>query len=274
MRSLGAAFGGPGVGAAARATLEGFALTRVERPLETPGVLPKLQSALGLALGGAWVQAGRGPRDVHGQAFELQRLCQLLCRAHGFDVRTSGPEPPPAAVLVSNHLGYIDPVVLCALHPCSPIAKVEVSRWALIGGLTRRLNVVFVHREDVVSRARTLLRSYRNSLAGVNILNFPEGTTTRRGLLPFQRGAFWVAKRVGRPVVPVAIQFDDPSLCWVDQEALLPHYVRLLTQRNRVLRVRFLPSLDPNGYPSAAALGAAARARIRAALAAGLNESV
>ena len=58
-----------------------------------------------------------------------------------------------------------------------PVAKVEVSSWLAIGGLTRRLNVNFVHRESIPGRARTLLRALRTLQRGVSVLNFPEGTT-------------------------------------------------------------------------------------------------
>jgi 1-acyl-sn-glycerol-3-phosphate acyltransferase len=224
-----------------------------------------LVSALGLAWESARLHRPGAPplKDRAEQAAWLQRCCQLLCTMHRFDVRVTGPEPPAASVIVANHLGYIDPLVICALHPCSPIAKSEVSDWLYIGAMTRRLNVLFVRRDDVHSRARTLLRAYRNIKAGVSVLNFPEGTTTRLALLPFQRGAFWLARRTGRPLVPLVMYFDDPDLCWVDQEGLLPHYVKLWSRKNRTLHIQYLPPIDPRAFPSPDALLEVTRSAIK-----------
>lgn len=228
---------------------------------------------LALRLARRWmrVQAGYGPRQPAARALELQRICRMVSRLHGLDVRLEGAPPAPGVVLVSNHLGYLDPLVLCSLCACSPIAKYEMSKWAMIGPLTQQLNVLFVRRDCVQSRAVTLLRAFRALRRGITVLNFPEGTTARAGLLPFHRGAFWLAHRAGRPLVPIVMQFDDPQLCWVDQENLLPHYLRLLGNPRRTLRVRFLSPLQPDAYPTPTALARACRERMRSALQSGLG---
>jgi hypothetical protein len=67
--------------------------------------------------------------------------------------------------------------------------------------------------------------------AGVSVLNFPEGTTSRGGLLPFQMGAFWLARRSGLPILPVGIDFESLAMCWVGEDAFLPHYGKLLLRK-------------------------------------------
>jgi hypothetical protein len=64
----------------------------------------------------------RGGGDTTEIAEELCQLCRQCCEIHGIDVELVGVLPAGPAVLVANHLGYIDPVVLCSLVPCSPIA--------------------------------------------------------------------------------------------------------------------------------------------------------
>ncbi len=156
----------------------------------------------------------------------LQRLCQSLCRRQELEVSVGGRFPREVAIYVSNHLGYVDPLVICSLTPCAPIAKLEVASWPLLGVLTRQLNVIFVRRGDAPAGARALRAVMRRLEAGVSVLNFPEGTTTRGELLPFQRGVFGIAARLGVPVVPLAISFRAPELCWVDDDSLVSHYTR------------------------------------------------
>src|SRR5689334_14587078 len=117
-----------------------------------------------------------GPVDPRERAARLRELCRLFCEIHQIQVEVRGKLPETPSIVVANHLGYIDPVVLCSLIPLSPIAKSEIAEWALIGSALVRLNVSFVRRGNAWSGARVLLRSLRSLRAGVSVLNFPEGT--------------------------------------------------------------------------------------------------
>jgi 1-acyl-sn-glycerol-3-phosphate acyltransferase len=202
------------------------------------------------------------------RAEELRRLCRHTCDLHGISVELVGQLPQGPAVFVSNHLGYIDPVVLCSLVACSPIAKIEIRAWPLVGEPLSRLNVCFVRRGSALSGARVLRQCLRTLEAGVSVLNFPEGTTSRGGLLPFQLGAFWLARRSGLPLVPVGIEFEAPDMCWVDDEGFLPHYGRVLWGRwqgvRRKVRVNVGQALDAGQFRSVMDASWAARSAISA----------
>ena len=204
-----------------------------------------------------------GPIEARAQAQHLGELCRLVCEMHRLQIEVHGTLPETPSIVVANHLGYIDPVVLCSLIPLSPIAKNEIADWALVGAALERLNVSFVIRGDAWSGARVLLRSLRSLRAGVSVLNFPEGTTSRGNLLPFHLGAFWLSRRTGLPVVPVAMDFEDMSLCWVDREAFLPHYARVWWGGGpRRVRVSVGAPLSPERYRSELDLSFAAQTSI------------
>lgn len=191
------------------------------------------------------------PSALSVKARRLGELCSMVCDLHQIQIEVHGVLPAEPSIVVANHLGYIDPIVLCSLLPLSPIAKSEISDWALVGVPLERLNVSFVRRGDAHSGARVLLRSLRSLHAGVSVLNFPEGTTSRGGLLPFHLGAFWLSRRTGVPVIPVAMDFEDMSLCWVDREGFLPHYAKVWwTGGPRRVRVSIGQPLHPCDYRS------------------------
>ena len=226
--------------------------------------------------------AGEGPRitrllqavgrlrgsggDTVESAQELREICRQACEIHGIEVELVGGLPRGPAVFVANHLGYIDPVVLCSLVPCSPIAKSEIRSWPLVGEPLERMNVSFVRRGSAHSGVRVLKHCLRTLRSGVSVLNFPEGTTSRGGLLPFQLGAFWLARRSGLPIVPVGIEFERADMCWVDAEAFLPHYARLiwgkLQGKRRRVRVSVGEPIDPGGFRSEIDSSWAARSAI------------
>src|SRR5262245_23858405 len=66
----------------------------------------------------------------------LHHWCRFACRVLGLTLTTDG-RMPDSGLLVCNHLGYLDIVVLCALNPCIFIAKREVRGWPLFGWLAR-----------------------------------------------------------------------------------------------------------------------------------------
>jgi 1-acyl-sn-glycerol-3-phosphate acyltransferase len=198
------------------------------------------------------------------QATQLRRACVQVCRQHGFDVHVEGQLPTGPAVLVANHLSYIDPLVLGTLAPICPVAKGEVARWPVIGSGARSLGVLFVRRGDVASGALALRGALRALDAGVSVLGFPEGTTSAgEDVLPFRRGLFGVARIASVPVVPIAVRYPSPELCWVGDTWFLPHYLRTAMRDRTAVVLQIGAAIRPTPEASAVELAEAARASIR-----------
>jgi hypothetical protein len=98
-------------------------------PWREPPALPLLGGVL-RALFALHVAA---PAEAVERASMLSGLCARVCELHAINVDVSGPRPRGPVIIVANHLGYIDPIVLCSLFPCSPIAKHEIASWAVVG---------------------------------------------------------------------------------------------------------------------------------------------
>lgn len=164
----------------------------------------------------------------------------------GLTIERSGPVPLGPCVLVSNHLSWFDPLVVAACVPVTAIAKHEVSSWPWVGERAKELGIIFVDRASVTSGVQGLLAARRALEAGLSVLNFPEGTTTRGdSVLPFRRGLFGLARLLEVPVVPVRLDVD-PSLSWVGDEPLLPHLWRMASRARPVVRLRFDGPLPPS----------------------------
>jgi len=193
----------------------------------------------------------------------LARLTAL----HGIEVEVEGRRPWGPALLASNHVSWLDPVVLGGLLPCVPISKLDVSAWPVVGTLARDLGVLFVERGDHHSGMAVMRGAVRALEDGVAVLNFPEGTTTRGDrVLPFRSGLFSVARSRGADVVPVAISYDPPELAWVGDDSFVPHYLRLAGRARARARVRFGNPIAARDLESGAELAAAVRARVEALL--------
>ncbi|HEY5948411.1 MAG TPA: lysophospholipid acyltransferase family protein, partial [Kofleriaceae bacterium] len=168
------------------------------------------------------------PRDMLAAAHRLAGAIGTIARSHELAVTTRGEIPRGRALIVANHISYLDPIAILPHCPAMPIAKGEVQGWPIVGPIADALGVVFVARRDPAARVRALRRIHDLLDAGVNVLNFPEGTTTRgEHVKPFWRGSFGIAQRLGVPVVPVAIRYRDPGMAWCGGAAFLPHYLRV-----------------------------------------------
>jgi 1-acyl-sn-glycerol-3-phosphate acyltransferase len=197
------------------------------------------------------------------QARTMQRMCAGLVETLGLIVRTSGPMPFGRVLLVSNHLSYLDPLILASMIPCVPLAKREVEGWPVLGARTRELGTIFVDRDDTFGRARALRAARRALRDGLSVLNFPEGSTTRgEVVLPFRRGLFGVALELGVQIVPCRIDYPDPALTWVDDETFLPHFLGLTRRPFARAHVRFGAPLEIRRGDDAGKVADRARALI------------
>jgi 1-acyl-sn-glycerol-3-phosphate acyltransferase len=139
-------------------------------------------------------------------------ICGFLARVL-FAARIEGVEHVPgsgAFIVVANHCSNLDPPIIgwATGHQVGRVvhfmAKVEMSRWPIVGWLARQSGVYFVRRGEGDRAAQRF--SLEALAAGRPIAIFPEGTRSRDGHLKAGKtGAAYLALRSGAPLLPVAI---------------------------------------------------------------------
>src|SRR5207249_3066242 len=138
----------------------------------------------------------------------LQPLSYGLLRLV-FRYRATGVEHVPKAgpaLLAANHQSFFDPAAVgaAAPRPLDYMAKAELFRVPLLGGLIRRLNAHPVDRSGSDSTAMRL--ALRLLEEGRALVVFPEGTRGEEGRLrPAHAGTGMLAALSGAPVVPVFV---------------------------------------------------------------------
>ncbi len=71
------------------------------------------------------------------------------------------------------------------------------------------------------------------------MLIYPEGTTTDGTIAqPFKGGSFEVAAQLGIPVIPIAIEYEDPNDHWTNT-TLWRHYLHQFGKRSSRCRIGF-----------------------------------
>ena len=111
------------------------------------------------------------------------------------------------AIIVFNHLGDADSILLCATLPFSPIegiGKIELYDHWLVGPVFRAYGIIWVHRGQPDRKA---IRAALNGLTESRMLVLaPEGReSVTGGLEEGEDGAAFLALKSGAPIVPVAL---------------------------------------------------------------------
>lgn len=144
-----------------------------------------------------------------------------LLDALGVDVEADLTHAVPGALLVANHISWIDIYVINAVLPAAFVAKAEIRNWPLIGWLAAKNDTVFLRRGSC-GHAKVINQQVAELLdKGKHVAVFPEGTTTDgRSLLHFHAALIQPALAAGRPVLPVAISYWELD----GQRSLAPRY--------------------------------------------------
>jgi|CXWL01.1.fsa_nt_gi 1-acyl-sn-glycerol-3-phosphate acyltransferase len=209
-----------------------------------------------------WVVNKTGKRNWR------ERFCNfgftVICVIIGLRVRVEGEiaEIRPL-LLVSNHISYLDIMILGAKTPALFTPKSDVEKWPVISTICRLLGCVFINRTNVkIKEARAKMY---DALAASEIISlFPEGTTGNgRHLLPFKSSLFSIAEEKinmadGEEhelfIQPAIISYTGigalpidstqwPALAWYGDMVLVPHLWQLLKLGRVDVKLTFLPAV-------------------------------
>ncbi|MFB9903262.1 lysophospholipid acyltransferase family protein [Allokutzneria oryzae] len=198
----------------------------------------------------------------------LRSLACLLVRALGIRVVHTGPRGG-SALLVANHLSWLDGVALLVQQPIHLVSDARVRAEPVLGPLLHRGGAIFLDRERPSALPATVDEMADALRAGLPVGAFPEGArrcSSPGG--PFAPAAFEAAIRAGVPVRPTLIEYRLPdgratsAAAFLGEETLRDNVRRLVAMRGLEVHVRALPVLDPSRYRSRGALCRAAKAAI------------
>ncbi|MEY4489547.1 MAG: hypothetical protein RIQ79_2055 [Verrucomicrobiota bacterium] len=212
--------------------------------MKRTGVWNRLRGAARLALVLVWLlwaavdycTLGRRRHELTVKAAWLSRTCRNLLRALGVRLVEQG-KPSPGAVIVANHMSYIDIMVLSALSPVVFVAKREVRGWPVFGWFAAKAGTRFINRERRGDVARIGEEMAPVMAAGVGVVLFLEGTTSDgKTVLPFRASLLAPAITEGWRLMCAGLVYDVPSgrsveneVCWWGDMTLPPHLINLAT---------------------------------------------
>jgi 1-acyl-sn-glycerol-3-phosphate acyltransferase len=185
----------------------------------------------------------------------MQAWCRALLRALRIQLELIGgarfAAPATGVLVVSNHMSWLDLVVLCAVQPLRMVAKSEVRRWPVISLLARGVGTIFVDRERLTTLPRTIGAASSALAQGEAVGAFPEGTTWC-GLASgrFRPAIFQAAVDTATSVRPVALRYRLASAgpttvaSFVGAITLWESILRVAGVQGLVVEVHLLPPMS------------------------------
>jgi len=215
---------------------------------------------------------------VYGKSRRLKAVSRWSARLLAvLNVRPSMRGSPPliadrAAVLVANHVSWLDIQLIHSVWQVRFVAKSEVRRWPLIGWLSARTGTLFIERGKGRHAARINQSIHAAFQQGDAIGVFPEGSTTDgRQLTRFHASLLQPAVDGGALVYPVALRYLDEAgninvnASYVGETTLMESLRMIFGQRTIHAELIFLPAIDTMGK-TRRELAAQTQAAIAAAL--------
>jgi len=175
----------------------------------------------------------------------MHRAARAHLKIFGGSVNVSG-ELPKSGLLVSNHLSYLDIVVICSVAPTVFVSKAEVRHWPVFGVLAKLGGTIFIQRER-----RTHVGEVNNEIEsaltdGALVVVFPEGTSSNgETILPFRAPLLEPALRGGQAISIACIKYDlddgnpKTEACYWGDHSFFPHLINLLGKKSVRATLRF-----------------------------------
>jgi 1-acyl-sn-glycerol-3-phosphate acyltransferase len=163
----------------------------------------------------------------------------------GITIEIIGIIPDTKPVLfVANHKSFIEGIAILSKVQTSFVGMAEIQTWPVIGYAAKRIETVFVKRDDTVSRgaAKSAICDKLNS--GHSVLVFPEGKTQPGlNLARFFPGSFMSANASNVAVHPIAVWYSDDSVSWPDGETFAENFLRVFSKKGFTVYLHFGPDV-------------------------------
>lgn len=185
-----------------------------------------------MILGLTWSHTGMRLMRASGRSWSIRAFARGLLVICGVRLRAEHPHQIPApALLVGNHVSWLDIFAVHALAPVTFIAKSEIRSWPVIGQLVMASGTLFIERGNRAAMPGVIAEARARFDRQERVMFFPEGTTSDgMTLLKFHSSLFVLAERQpDLPVVPITIRYSSDRTAYIGEMTLVGSMVRILS---------------------------------------------
>lgn len=196
-----------------------------------------------------FVQAAR--RDAIIKRWSQRLLAILGVRPH----LTLPPDVAGGALLVCNHVSWLDIYLINAACRVHFVSKAEVRAWPIIGWLAHKSGTLFIERGRRADTARINAEMRELMQAGGWVAVFPEGTTgDGRTVRRFMPSLLQPAVELDVPIVPAALRYRtlaneySAAPAYIEEISLWHSLLQVVSEPGLVAELAFGDPIQPTGH--------------------------
>ena len=177
-----------------------------------------------------------------------RRFCDIL----NLKVTVSGPTPQAPSLMISNHVSWLDIIVLGGQSHTTFLSKDDVRSWPVVGWLSAVTGTLFIKRGGGESQSVNAQIAERLSKGGLLTL-FPEGTTTDgTDVRAFFSRLFAAALDSNTSITPVTVRYHiggntDLVAPYIGDQTLLDNMLGLIKRPKNEVQVIFAEPISVEG---------------------------
>lgn len=154
-------------------------------------------------------------------------------------------------LVVSNHMSYIDILVLSSIQPCVFVTSVDLGEQFFLGPMAEMGGSIFVERRHRGQINRDINVMTETLKAGHNVVIYPEGTSSNgERVLPFKKSLLMSAVQAGVDILPLTLKYVEidgepfceknrDRICWYGDMPFFPHFLSLMKTRSVRAQLHF-----------------------------------
>ncbi|CCE23891.1 lysophospholipid acyltransferase family protein [Methylotuvimicrobium alcaliphilum] len=177
-----------------------------------------------------------------------QAWLKTFRRIVNLEVLIEGQAVDGPALVVSNHVSWLDIIALGQHLPGYFVAKNDILDWPVIGYLSKKAGTIFVRRGDKQAIHATTEQMSWLLIQNSKVFVFPEGTTSDGStVLPFHPSLLQPALLTHTAIQPVALRYEGQAKSlapFIGDDDFIPHLFKMLKLGKIEVRIKILPVLE------------------------------
>lgn len=188
----------------------------------------------------------------------------------------NAPDPNKSYLLVGNHLGFIEILMIAAQHECLFVTSQDMRNTPVLGFITEMAGALYVDRQNRMNIKNEMLEIREALEQGFNVVLYPEGTSTNgERVLPFKKTLMTSAAGTGVPILPMVINFrkvnGEPMsdkyrdvVCWYGDLTFAGAIIRILSAKSIEADLEFCEEIVVHNEDERRELAAKVQAAVEA----------
>ncbi len=164
----------------------------------------------------------------------------------------------PPLLVVSNHVGFLDVLIIVAKTPCLFVTSYEIKETPFLGWLTDAAGCLYVERRNR-GNIHNEVGNIRNALnLGLNVVLFPEATSSNGcQVLPFKKSMFVAAANSKALILPITLNYtqidkrpvtssNKDYAFWYGDQSFFPALIKLFSNFSIDVELTYSEKLKMN----------------------------